>query len=419
MPCVGAGQIRYKFHVQTTTQEGRTSTPSTDSEGADQQVDAMTLLAGPTNELTVLSSTLVAAIKPSTHLRYNLAWTYGNFLDHIPSRLGRNAALDAAVTTLCAGHADLQMHLPEVSRRTRNIYGSALATLREYLNDEVKARTTETLCAVYILLVCQVFTGDTGKHITHTEGAIRLLRARGSAKLDDVFERDLLLTLRGPVMFEALFNPRLRLSDQELRSILVQQDVNWYNQFLFYIADIPALMHRVRDVKDGVCLDSMVFDDVRYRYEASRSTLSIALTKLKEHEAVGVDEKNELLHLNLQRIYGMTLFVTILLNCLYSVLDPTQAQLVVESETYARDICTLADQSHKYRPLGSSYIAICLIAAYAGASDPGTRAGVLRTLSDYCGDFPWMTDNTCFQYIEHSALLFRLQNSDMPHLLSV
>lgn len=402
--------------MQTASPNGRISTPSTPStepEESDNGVNTVIVLTNPANELSTLTNTLVAAIKPSTHLRYNLAWTYGNFLEHIPSRLGKNAALDAAITTLCAGHADMQMCLPEVSRRTRNIYGSALAILREYLDDAVKARTTETLCAVYILLVCQVFTGDTCKQMTHTEGAVRLLRARGASNLNDKFERDLLLTLRGPVMFEALFNPRIKLSNEELSSIIVQHDVHWYNQFLYYIADIPALMQRVRDVKDGISTDDTIFDDIRYRYESSQVTIGTAVARLRKLESAGVTPQTELVHLNLQRVYGMTAFVTILLNILCSILAPENAQLRFESDSYARDICELAEQSHRYRPLGSSYIAICLIAAYAGAKNPHTKADVTRILSDYRADFPWMSNSMCFEYVEQSALLLRLEIRDV------
>jgi hypothetical protein len=44
------------------------------------------------SELSGLLSSFVETMKPTTSMNFNLAWTYGGFLEEIPRRLGRNEA---------------------------------------------------------------------------------------------------------------------------------------------------------------------------------------------------------------------------------------------------------------------------------------------------------------------------------------
>jgi len=112
----------------------------------------------PTNTLTVLIDSFVQTFKYTTDFKYNLVWSHGMYLQDIPQRLGRNESLDTAVAALTAAHSDVAMRAPHPSIKALTLYTRALQTLREYLNDTVKARASETLCAVMLLLICQVRT---------------------------------------------------------------------------------------------------------------------------------------------------------------------------------------------------------------------------------------------------------------------
>jgi hypothetical protein len=103
-----------------------------------------------------LLNALVRTIKPSTDFRYNILWTYGGYFEDIPRRLGTNEALDASVKVLISAHSNMCMHRLRVDRHTLGLYSDALKTLRVCLDDCVKACTAETLCAVSLLLICQV-----------------------------------------------------------------------------------------------------------------------------------------------------------------------------------------------------------------------------------------------------------------------
>ena len=108
----------------------------------------------PSNELTLVAHAFVEKISWQTDLRYNLAWSYGTFLEEVPRRLGINKALDTAAAALISSHADLCAR--QISTETLTKYSLALRTLKSYLDDSNRACASETLCAVMLLLTCQV-----------------------------------------------------------------------------------------------------------------------------------------------------------------------------------------------------------------------------------------------------------------------
>lgn len=85
-------------------------------------------------------------------LRYDLAGC-GGFLKDLPRRLGRNKALDASIGALTALFP--RLYLAETSRGMLAAYVHALECLRYTLADRATAQTPETLCAIYIITLCQ------------------------------------------------------------------------------------------------------------------------------------------------------------------------------------------------------------------------------------------------------------------------
>ena len=156
MICIGSGQQRYQFKEQR---------GSRNIVNKDLVAPALTSLVGenaatevsrmPNSEKTLLAGAFIETIKWSTSLKYNLAWTYGLFLEDVPRRLGINKALDASVAALLSAHSSLCSHR-RVGIEGLTKYSHALMILREYLDDPVTACASETLCAVMLLLICQV-----------------------------------------------------------------------------------------------------------------------------------------------------------------------------------------------------------------------------------------------------------------------
>jgi hypothetical protein len=112
------------------------------------------LSRSPSNETTTIASAFIFTLEV-TDLRYDLS-CYGSFLKDIPKRLGSNTALDASVNVLNSAFSSL--YTRQQSLETLSRYANALKALRICLNDPSLAWTANTLCAIYLLLICQVRT---------------------------------------------------------------------------------------------------------------------------------------------------------------------------------------------------------------------------------------------------------------------
>jgi hypothetical protein len=80
-----------------------------------------------------------------------------------------------------------------------------------------------------------------------------------------------------------------------------------------------------------------------------------------------------------------------ILSCFSS--DDELKTLQLEAAEFANHTLTLAEDATLFRPLGSSYIPICLIMAWVSLDDSHTltKASIQTLLSDYQSDFPRST----------------------------
>jgi len=134
--------------------------PSTPGSGTGSQLTQggerpLALIQSPQNELNLLIGAMVPAIRRSTDFKNSLFWTYGDFLEDVPRRLGLNEALDASAAVLVSAHADFCSN-GLITPQTLGKYSQGLQKLRICLDHPVQASSTETLCAVMILIICQV-----------------------------------------------------------------------------------------------------------------------------------------------------------------------------------------------------------------------------------------------------------------------
>ena len=80
----------------------------------------------------------------------------GSFFEFIPARLGRNAALDEAVSCLCAIYSGTPSVPYTQNRGIHQSYARALSSLRGSLSDDSLRMQSETLCASILLQLCEV-----------------------------------------------------------------------------------------------------------------------------------------------------------------------------------------------------------------------------------------------------------------------
>lgn len=129
-------------------------TSSSSSQSSSSPLSFQALVRVPSSPTNTITNTLISRLE-ITDLRYDIT-CYGDFLRHIPARLGRNEALDTSADALATTFSTLHRPQGHQSVDALTKYVRALKSLRVVLSDPRKARTPETMCAVYLIMICQV-----------------------------------------------------------------------------------------------------------------------------------------------------------------------------------------------------------------------------------------------------------------------
>lgn len=167
IPCIGFGQLKYKFvdrkhhtaleaNAPKNSREARMVLVLTNDR---QQHDDCSLIyqsQPPSNSLSVLTSAFASSISTSIDIRYQLPWSFGGFLQDIPSRLGHNEALDAASDALTTAYARYCGEDSLAATKTFTKYVYAIESLSKCLRNPATAHAPETLAAIMLILIYQV-----------------------------------------------------------------------------------------------------------------------------------------------------------------------------------------------------------------------------------------------------------------------
>lgn len=140
------GERRYKF----ITNHDRAIVPAID------ELKSTNIFVSPHSATDFLVASMIETMKPSVDLKFNLAWSFGPFLEYVPQRLGKSAALDAAAKVVIAAHSSHCVNRRRVLPDVLAHYSRALVQLRLALDDIATAQSPETLCAIMLPLICQV-----------------------------------------------------------------------------------------------------------------------------------------------------------------------------------------------------------------------------------------------------------------------
>ncbi|KIW91375.1 uncharacterized protein Z519_08271 [Cladophialophora bantiana CBS 173.52] len=407
--CVGLGQRRYKFVSDDrapTLADSAVLRPKEPGTGSHAHYappfNAVILTRIPPNDTTQLVNAFTNKIKPTVGVQYNLAWTYGDYLSYVPARLGANEVLDSATDTFLAAVATLSDPLGARSNHVLlEKYGRTLASLRKCLDDPIKAKTSETLCAILFLWNCQQFIWQSnGPITTHADGVAQILRLRGCAeKYQDPFESNLLLSLRAVVLFDSLFNGRIYFSDQEWVAMFDNQlhELSPEGQAVQCLTRVPNLMRRSRAALMGDLYHRDELPDLQEQAHRLRADLEPALSKVRRRWLQNSTNSDTLVpgkpqlaglwHCHFLRTYCLGLAIAIFINEARLALCLDAPDIVQESHEFALEILNLARMAAQYRPLGASAVSICLLAAELGAEDDETKTAVKRLRVEYARDF--------------------------------
>ena len=136
------------------------------------------------------------------HLKFEINWAHGGFMDEIPRRLSQSQALAAATEAflLAVPCADVSHTL---SRRRLRSYTLALQTTRLALSHPSEAYSLNTLCAVYLLWICQVCPYASNIN-NYQRTRINVLQSWMDIPEDtSIHPRGLALLLNQPIRFDA------------------------------------------------------------------------------------------------------------------------------------------------------------------------------------------------------------------------
>ncbi|KAL2864825.1 Zn(II)2Cys6 transcription factor domain-containing protein [Aspergillus lucknowensis] len=397
LECIGAGEKRYKFMEDGPTAVVRRRSPKSHASAVASKKTALHIVGtSPSNSITLLSQALVAAIHPKTDLRYNIMWAYGGYLAFVPSRLGINEALDTAIDALVVSHASFSSR-KVITPTCLAKYSRALNALRRSLDNPLTASSSETLCAVSILLLVQHIQGYLDlKRSGHAEGAAKILKARGSCAPRDAFEHILLLALRGPVLFEGLFNPHIQFTPEEWRELVENgfDSETPEGRMLAYLSRVPGIIERTRKNSGGVLglLDLQV--EMQGIYSKTRE---ICDKFAAEYNAVendggkgasnpfGISPK--MLHAHCQRMYGIAITVVLYMNYVLVAMRTIDETLAADANFFAFEMLNIAESAVIYRPFAAAYVQLGLVAALMTVHNEALQTLLRASIIDYQQDF--------------------------------
>ncbi|KAL6230369.1 hypothetical protein BDW75DRAFT_223002 [Aspergillus navahoensis] len=422
--CMGAGEKRYKF-IEEGPAMAKKRAPKRQDSLQDRTEIVSRVAVNPTNSVVLLGQRLIATVNREASLRYNLAWAFGGYLALIPRRLGINEALDAAVDALVTAHQSFAAR-KEITVSSLTKYSRALSALSRCLDNPVTASTSETLCTASVLLLVQHLLGPSDLRRTgHAEGAAKILKARRSCAPRDNFERVLLLSLRGPVLFEGVFNPRIDLTPEEWTE-LVQNELDARapeGEMLLNLSRVRDILSRVKTNENGLAGLLILQAETRSLYTKTRKISHLFRVELHDIENPGQNSPPNphglsptWLHAHTQRLYGLAITIALYMNYILKAMRTIDPDLLADANYFALEMVTIAENAIQYRPFGAGYVIVGLIAALMTVENPELRTLLQAWFDDYRRDFN-MPDLDISKEAENFGLLDQHWSQGMPSVL--
>lgn len=154
----------------------------------------------PDNEISHLADSFISVLQ-ITDPKYDLT-CFGEWFVGVPARLGTSEVLDKAADAFVAGLGGLRTGKQTVDSMVK--YGKALTSLRATLMQPGTASSPHTLCAIFMIMVCQGWYSRTDDgSFSHMEGIAHLLNASAGQDWEDGFDA----TMRFNMIYPAVSRP--------------------------------------------------------------------------------------------------------------------------------------------------------------------------------------------------------------------
>ncbi|KAH7168015.1 hypothetical protein DER46DRAFT_683242 [Fusarium sp. MPI-SDFR-AT-0072] len=409
--CVGSGEQKYVFKPVSFTKPFKTRFPKARKRENPSQVP---IIYKPQNSLTLLEAKFVAALE-ITDLRYGVH-CYGDFLGHIPRRLGHSHALDVSADLMMSALPHHYKH--EIPSQVLAKYGCALKVLKVYLNETSTRLSSEDLAALQITTICQSWSGRAdGDWKSYGQILTRFMDITTDKSWNDTLKLKLLESWLPSLFLESLFDPFINMEHYVTR-LRSQSRQNAYDQDLDFdirsfqgqrLLKIPRLLHEPLRYMDEI---KNTYHDLR----GDHARLQRHFESLQRQEPLSEDLLSRpSLGYKLQVIDGILLAAAIALSSILRAAYPDDSILLLEASTLANELITLARTAYQYRPLGASYVPLCLAAVWATTSALETQQNEIEALlAEYQHDYArikWMDQAKMLKEL-NGTLLERLSGSN-------
>lgn len=364
------------------------------------------LMQGLNDPLSPLITGLIRASDPVVDIRYQLTWTFGTFIIHLPCRLGSNRALDSAAKALVQAHNSYCSDRKNPTRQAVVEYSAALRALRLTLNDPIAAPSAETLSAIYVIMIVQSLIGSGDQsYFGHSRGVTRILKARGQAVYGSTFEKTLLLVLRGPVVIEALFDDDVSLSPQEWEALIMDEahgnqprsTHSWFGT----MARIALCVQRRRSIYSKEPLDALALIHTAWELKQLQQEFQPVLESVcKQYNQARLNlssdrpvtsQQKHMTHAFWTRIYSLFLVAAVLISSLLQASNVPGTTSDIPSSFYSLEILRISGEMEQYKPMGAMTLVLSLPAAWFGATDQQLQDSILEASTRYQKDiYPLM-----------------------------
>ncbi|KAF8855505.1 hypothetical protein BDZ45DRAFT_746402 [Acephala macrosclerotiorum] len=147
------------------------------------------------------SSELIHYLRSIEDVRFQCRYL-GLFMAFLPSRIGHNGALDAAVRRLLQTHQSLMAQHRHPDVECLDDYNEAVGLIRKDLNKGQAKTSSQTVCAALILSSYEIYKKDHCRAwITHTGGVAAILECWGPDRITSDFEMAIFASHYSPIYF--------------------------------------------------------------------------------------------------------------------------------------------------------------------------------------------------------------------------
>lgn len=147
--CIGSGEVRWRFIDESNDIHFDDVNPSSSQSSLDLASPVPGLFS---THVAIVQSSL-ASVLQEKDVRFSIM-LWGDFLKDVPTRIETSPILQACSEALV--HAFVSFRLRRGTLDAIQSYSTAITTLRCGLGDPEIATAMETICAVYLLIICQV-----------------------------------------------------------------------------------------------------------------------------------------------------------------------------------------------------------------------------------------------------------------------